>query len=64
MRFSEKDLQHLAEKGITKVKVVDQVNTFKEGIPFVKLETAAIVGERSEKRRVGKEGRSRGSPYH
>ncbi len=43
MRFSEADLQQLSEKGISKIKVIDQINTFKEGIPFVRLEEPAVV---------------------
>ncbi len=44
MQFSETDLKQLSEKGVSKEKVVDQINTFKEGIPFVHLEEPAIVG--------------------
>ncbi|NHF58719.1 DUF4301 family protein [Flavobacteriaceae bacterium TP-CH-4] len=45
MKFSESDLQQLAQKGISKEKVLDQIETFKEGIPFVRLEKAAVVGD-------------------
>ncbi len=43
--FSEKDLKQLEAKGITKEKVRDQLQTFKEGIPFVQLEKAAVIGD-------------------
>ena len=43
--FSEKDKQQLVSKGITAEKVLDQIETFKEGIPFVKLEKAAVVSD-------------------
>lgn len=43
--FSEKDKKQLASKGIEVRKVLNQIETFKEGIPFVKLEKAAIIGQ-------------------
>lgn len=43
--FTDKDLKQLEEKGISKEKVLNQIETFKEGIPFVNLEKAAVVGE-------------------
>lgn len=43
--FSENDLQQLSNKGISKEKVLEQVETFKEGIPFVRLDKAAIISE-------------------
>ncbi|MBT8181634.1 MAG: DUF4301 family protein [Eudoraea sp.] len=45
IEFSPRDLQQLQEKGISKEKVLDQIETFKEGIPFVRLEKAAIVSD-------------------
>ena len=45
IEFSLMDLQQLQEKGISKEKVLDQIETFKEGIPFVRLEKAAIVSD-------------------
>ncbi len=45
IEFSPMDLQQLEEKGISKEKVLDQIETFKEGIPFVRLEKAAIVSD-------------------
>jgi hypothetical protein len=49
VQFSEKDLQQLEEKGITREKVLKQIDTFKEGIPFVTLEKAAVVGNGIER---------------
>lgn len=43
--LSEKDLEQLSNKGISKDKVRDQLETFREGIPFVHLEKAAVIGE-------------------
>lgn len=45
MEFSEKDLFQLSKKGIAKEKVIGQIETFKEGIPFVCLEKAAVISE-------------------
>ncbi|MBQ4913080.1 DUF4301 family protein [Maribacter sp. MMG018] len=42
--FTSQDLEQMANKGIAKEKVLDQINTFKEGIPFVDLQNAAVVG--------------------
>tara|TARA_R110002050_G_scaffold110892_3_gene223602 strand:+ start:11368 stop:12915 length:1548 start_codon:yes stop_codon:yes gene_type:complete len=41
--FTAKDKQQLVSKGISLEKVLDQIETFKEGIPFVKLERAAVI---------------------
>ncbi|MFT5943070.1 MAG: hypothetical protein ACI9Q4_002338, partial [Sediminicola sp.] len=41
--FSSKDQQQLVDKGIKEGKVLDQIETFKEGIPFVHLEKASII---------------------
>lgn len=43
--ISENDLRTLEQKGISREKVNAQIETFKEGIPFVDLEKAAIVGD-------------------
>ena len=43
--ISEYDAQILAQKGISREKVMTQIETFREGIPFVDLEKAAIVGD-------------------
>jgi len=45
MDFTKQDLRQLEIKGISKEKVLEQVATFKEGIPFVSLEKAAVIGE-------------------
>lgn len=44
IEFTEQERKQMAEKGIAKEKVLDQINTFKEGIPFVDLQRAAVVG--------------------
>ncbi|MFC4220930.1 DUF4301 family protein [Flagellimonas marina] len=41
--LSPKDLEQLQSKGISKEKVARQIETFKEGIPFVDLVKAAVV---------------------
>lgn len=41
MDFTKDDLRQLAEKGIPKSKVEDQIKTFRAGIPFVTLVQAA-----------------------
>jgi hypothetical protein len=43
--ISEDDLKLLEQKGISRETVRNQVETFKEGIPFVDLEKAAVVGK-------------------
>ncbi|QWX83280.1 DUF4301 family protein [Cellulophaga sp. HaHaR_3_176] len=48
-KFSETDKKQLASKGIEEKKVLNQIETFKEGIPFVKLESAAVIGQGIEK---------------
>jgi len=45
IEFSENDLRQLSKKGISKKKVLDQIEMFKEGIPFVRLEKAAVVSD-------------------
>ncbi|PRX56587.1 DUF4301 family protein [Flagellimonas meridianipacifica] len=45
IEFSSDDLKQLEEKGISQEKVLSQIQTFKEGIPFVKLKKAAVVGD-------------------
>jgi hypothetical protein len=42
--LSQKDLQQLASKGITEEQIHNQLNEFKTGFPFLKLEAAASVG--------------------
>ncbi|RYC52081.1 DUF4301 family protein [Flagellimonas olearia] len=41
--LSSKDLEQLENKGISKEKVANQIETFKAGIPFVDLVKAAVV---------------------
>nr|WP_293304151.1 DUF4301 family protein [Allomuricauda sp.] len=41
--LSSKDLEQLENKGISKEKVANQIETFKEGIPFVDLMKAAVI---------------------
>ncbi|WP_222981993.1 DUF4301 family protein [Flagellimonas meishanensis] len=43
--LSAKDLEQLEKKGISKEKVANQIETFKEGIPFVNLVRAAVVSD-------------------
>ncbi|MEK6153226.1 DUF4301 family protein [Flavobacteriaceae bacterium 3-367] len=43
--LSEYDLGQLVKKGVPERKVLDQIETFKEGIPFVDLEKAATVSD-------------------
>ncbi len=45
MEFTEKDIQQFESKGISKEKVLSQVETFKQGIPYVNLDKAAVVEE-------------------
>ncbi len=43
IKFSENDLQQLSGIGVSRDTVLRQIETFKEGIPFVCLEKAAVV---------------------
>ncbi len=45
MELTKKDQEQLAAKGINIEKVKAQIETFKEGIPFIKLKRAAVVGD-------------------
>ena len=45
IEFKNEDEQLLKAKGIAKEKVLQQIETFKEGIPFVTLEKAAVVSD-------------------
>jgi hypothetical protein len=45
MELTEEDKKQLEKKGISKEKVLGQIETFKEGIPFVRLEKAAVVAD-------------------
>lgn len=44
-QFSASDIELLENKGIPQTKVNEQIRTFEDGIPFVKLEKAAIVND-------------------
>ena len=43
--LSQKDLQQIAQKGITEEQINTQLNEFKTGFPFLKLEAAASIEE-------------------
>ncbi len=49
------DQEQLLRQGTTRQKVQEQIDTFKEGIPFVHLEKAAVVGEGIVKLTVAEE---------
>ncbi|WP_291962284.1 DUF4301 family protein [Maribacter sp.] len=44
IELTDKDQKQLERKGISKDTMLGHINTFKEGIPFVKLENAAVIG--------------------
>jgi len=45
MELTQKDKEQMAAKGISAEKVAAQIETFKEGIPFVELKRAAVIGD-------------------
>ena len=45
MHFSEKDIKQIRNKGLTVEQVNAQIDTFKKGLPFVNLESAATIGK-------------------
>ncbi|MGB5500473.1 MAG: DUF4301 family protein [Maribacter sp.] len=45
IQLTEEDLKQIAAKGIAKEKVRNQIEIFEDGIPFVNLVNAAVVGE-------------------
>ncbi len=45
VEFDSKDLEQMASMGISKKRVLDQIETFKAGIPHVRLQAAAVVGQ-------------------
>jgi len=49
MTFTEADKIVLKDKGISKEKAQGQIETFKEGIPFVNLQKAAVIGDGLQK---------------
>ena len=44
MSLSKKDIEQLKNHGLTLEKIYNQLKTFSEGIPFVKIVTAASIG--------------------
>lgn len=44
IELTEKDQKQLESKGISKETMLGHIQTFKEGIPFVNLENAAVIG--------------------
>ena len=42
--LSQEDLKQIAQKGITQEQIENQLNEFKTGFPFLKLEAAAGIG--------------------
>ena len=45
IEFLENDLRQMEGMGITREKVLKQIETFVEGIPYTRLERAAVVGD-------------------
>lgn len=43
--LSQKDLEQLKQKGISKEKIIQQIETFKAGIPFMELDKPAVVSD-------------------
>ena len=41
--LSQKDLQQIAQKGISEVQIETQLEQFKTGFPFLKLKAAASI---------------------
>ena len=44
--LSQQDLKQIAQKGITQEQIENQLNEFKTGFPFLKLEAAARYRQR------------------
>lgn len=57
MELTVIDLELLKQKGIVQAKVLSQIDTFKEGIPFVRLYEAAIIENGITKFSVAEEDR-------
>lgn len=53
--IKEQDMEQLASMGISKDQVLKQITIFKEGIPFVKLENAAVVADGIQKLELARE---------
>lgn len=45
MMLSQQDLQQIAERGISEQQIESQLEQFKTGFPFLKLEAAAAIGK-------------------
>src|SRR5690554_5309659 len=45
LELDSKDMEQMASMGISKKRVLDQIETFKAGIPHVRLHRAAVVGQ-------------------
>ena len=43
--FSERDLEQIKDRGITLDVVEEQLESFKTGFPYLKIEKGAAVGE-------------------
>lgn len=44
MNFTKKQIKQIEDKGLTVEKVLKQIETFKFGLPYINLESAAILG--------------------
>ena len=44
MNLSEKDLQQIAQRGISQEQIETQLHEFETGFPFLRLEAAAAIG--------------------
>ncbi len=45
IEFTQRDIEQIEEKGISKKKVEEQIRTFMEGIPFITLHAPAVIGD-------------------
>jgi len=58
LKFTEKQLEQIEKKGLTLNKVKSQIELFKQGLPFINLKAAAVIGhgilqiDDDEKRRL------------
>ena len=43
MEYSQEDLKQISQKGINEAQVEKQLELFKKGFPFLKLEAAASI---------------------
>jgi hypothetical protein len=44
LKFTKKDIEHIENKGLSIDQINNQIDTFKKGLPFIKLESAATIG--------------------